>query len=82
MLVGGAEELPPALRGHLPRCGGGGRGPADQSTRRRKMRHRGLLVFVGGNLGITWNELGRKHFREGTKMVGETAENEKIYDAM
>lgn len=42
----------------------------------------GLLVFVGGNLERTWNELRRECFCEGTKMVGETAGNEKIYDAM
>ena len=42
----------------------------------------GLLVFVGGNLERTWNELRRECFCEATKMAGVTAGNEKIYDAM
>lgn len=32
------------------------------------------------SLELDWNGLGRERFREGTKMVRETAENEKIYD--
>ena len=36
---------------------------------RNRAACRGFWYFVGGNLGITWNELERNHFREGTKMV-------------
>ena len=36
---------------------------------RNRAACRGFWYFVGGNLGITWNELERNRFREGTKMV-------------